>query len=223
MIVVVCLAICLFYLFYTSYSIGSGFYIRSFCKKNTDEKVVALTFDDGPDVVQTPKVLDVLKKYQVPACFFCIGSKINSNEDLLRRIISEGHLVGNHSYTHSKTFPVYSFTRMKNDLEACQRLLDAVLPEKSTLFRPPFGVTNPTIARVVKALGFKSIGWNVRSLDTSGKHPEFIMKRLKKKIAPGSVLLLHDRMPHSDVLLSLLLEYLGTEGYRVERIDRWFD
>ena len=116
---IVCLLLCLFlilsFLVYASYSIQSGIYLRSFCKKRTTEKVVALTFDDGPDPIQTPKVLKVLKEYQATACFFCIGHKIKGNEALLKSMVTEGHLIGNHSYSHSGLFPLYGLSKMKKD------------------------------------------------------------------------------------------------------------
>ena len=102
--IIVCLLLCLLlllsFLVYASYSIQSGIYLRSFCKKHTAEKIVALTFDDGPDSLQTPKVLQVLKEYQVTACFFCIGHKVKGNEAILQKMVAEGHLIGNHSYRH---------------------------------------------------------------------------------------------------------------------------
>ena len=112
------------FLVYASYSIQSGIYLRSFCKKRTTEKVVALTFDDGPDPIQTPKVLKVLKEYQATACFFCIGHKIKGNEALLKSMVTEGHLIGNHSYSHSGLFPLYGLSKMKKDLQTCQCELD---------------------------------------------------------------------------------------------------
>lgn len=113
---IVCLLLCLFlilsFLVYASYSIQSGIYLRSFCKKRTTEKVVALTFDDGPDPIQTPKVLKVLKNIrQLPV--FCIGHKIKGNEALLKSMVTEGHLIGNHSYSHSGLFPLYGLSKMK--------------------------------------------------------------------------------------------------------------
>ena len=95
--IIVCLLLCLLlllsFLVYASYSIQSGIYLRSFCKKHTAEKIVALTFDDGPDSLQTPKVLQVLKEYQVTACFFCIGHKVKGNEAILQKMVAEGHLI----------------------------------------------------------------------------------------------------------------------------------
>lgn len=205
----------LVFLFYASYSIQSGIYINAFCRKQTDEKVVALTFDDGPDPVQTPQVLDILKENHIPATFFCIGSKVKGNEAIIQRIIDEGHAIGNHSYTHTWKFPLYSTRRMTADLKQCQQQLEKAAQQPVDLFRPPFGVTNPTIARVVKRLRYQTIGWNIRTLDTQSLSHERIIKRIRKRLRPGSIILLHDRMPKSDTLLQCILDELKKQDYHI--------
>lgn len=207
------------FLVYASYSIRSGIYLRSFCRKRTGEKVVALTFDDGPDPIQTPKVLKVLKEHQATACFFCIGRKIEGNEKLLQQMVAEGHLIGNHSFTHSGLFPLYRLSRMKKDLQTCQSELERVTSQPVTLFRPPFGVTNPTIAKAVRQLGYTSIGWNIRTLDTQQPSPEKVLDRIRKGLKPGSIILLHDRMPDSGQLVKQILDLLKEQGYTIVRLD----
>ena len=204
---------------YASSSVRAGIYLRLFCHRKTDRKVIALTFDDGPDPVQTPKILKVLRERHLPACFFCIGSKVKGHEELLRQIIKEGHAVGNHSFSHSACFPLYGFRRMCRDLTTCRQTLEKVTGCPVHWFRPPFGVTNPTLARAVRHLGYTPIGWNIRTLDTLQPAPEKIIRRIKKRLTPGSVLLLHDRMPHSDRLLVQILELLEEEGYRVVALE----
>ena len=208
------------FFFYASYSIRAHIYMHVFCRKETEEKVIALTFDDGPDKIQTPKVLKVLRERQVPACFFCIGSKIKGNEDLLRQMIKEGHSIGNHSYSHSGYFPLYTFKRMRHDLITCQQELERVIGQPVQWFRPPFGVTNPTLAKVVRRLGYTSIGWNIRTLDTQQPAPEKIIKRIRKRLVPGSILLLHDHMPDSDLLLLQILDFIEKEGFTIVPLDK---
>ncbi|NDV81068.1 polysaccharide deacetylase family protein [Bacteroides sp. 51] len=209
-------ALVLGFLFYASYSIGAGIYIKAFCRMQTDERVVALTFDDGPDPVQTPKVLDVLKEHHVRATFFCIGSKVKGNEAIIQRMVAEGHTLGNHSYAHTWRFPLYSTQRMTADLEQCRRELEEASGQKVVWFRPPFGVTNPTIARVVKRLGYKTMGWNIRTLDTQQPSHEKIISHIHKRLRPGSIILLHDRMPGSEVLLGRILEELKKRKFNVQ-------
>lgn len=219
MIIASLILLFLAFMFYASYHINSGIYLKVFCRKQTNEKIVALTFDDGPDSIQTPKVLDVLKEHHTPATFFCIGSKIEGNEAILQRMIAEGHTVGNHAYTHTWQFPLYSTKRMTADLQRCRQQLEKSTGQKASWFRPPFGVTNPTIARVVRKLGYKTIGWNIRTLDTQSLSHERIIKRIRKRLRPGSVILLHDRMPQSEVLLKHILNELETKQYRIVGLE----
>ncbi len=205
---------------YASCNIHSNIYLKVFCKKQTKEKIVAITFDDGPDSIQTPKVLQVLKEEQVQACFFCIGHKVEGNEQLLRQIINEGHLIGNHSFAHTFNFPLYSLSRMKKDLQTCQSALEQVILQEIRLFRPPFGVTNPTIAKTVHLLGYTPIGWNIRTFDTQHPPIEKVLRHVRHKLRPGSIILLHDRIPDSDVLLKEILNLISEQGYTVVRLDR---
>ena len=108
---------------------------------------------------------------------------------------------------------------MKEELSACQRELEKVTGQDITLFRPPFGVTNPTIAKAIRQSGFTPIGWNIRTLDTQHPSPEKVLKRIRRKLCPGSVILLHDRMPQSAERLKLILDFLQQEGYTVVRLD----
>ena len=181
--------------------------------------MIALTFDDGPDSLQTPKVLQVLKEYQATACFFCIGHKIKGNEALLKSMVTEGHLIGNHSYSHSGLFPLYGLSKMKKDLQTCQCELERVTSQPVSLFRPPFGVTNPTIAKAVRQLGYTPIGWSIRTLDTQ-QAPDKVLARIRKHLEPGAIILLHDRMPDSDQLVKQILDLLKEQGYTAVHPDK---
>jgi peptidoglycan/xylan/chitin deacetylase (PgdA/CDA1 family) len=215
MIISIVIFLFLLGLFYASFSIRAGIYLKAFCRRQTDEQVVALTFDDGPDCIQTPKVLDVLKEYGAKATFFCIGSSITGNESIVERIIAEGHTIGNHAYTHSWQFPFFSALRMSKDMEQCRLLLEKVSHRKVDWFRPPFGVTNPVIAKTVKKLTYKVIGWNIRSLDTQLSSHSKIIQRICKKMRPGSIILLHDRLPGSELLVRMLIEELESRQYKI--------
>ena len=154
------------FMVWASASIRSGVYVRAFCREKTDRKVVYLTFDDGPHPPETERVLDVLRERGARATFFLIGSKVSGNEAVLRRMLEEGHALGLHTYSHAGTFPLLSFDKMLADVNEGKRAVESVAGKKISLFRPPFGVTNPTIAKVVRTLGLQTVGWDVRSFDT---------------------------------------------------------
>lgn len=154
------------FMVWASASIRSGVYVRAFCGVKTDRKVVYLTFDDGPHPPETERVLDVLRERGGRATFFLIGSKVSGNEAVLRRMLEEGHALGLHTYSHAGTFPLLSFDKMLADVNEGKRAVESVAGKKISLFRPPFGVTNPTIAKVIRTLGLQTVGWNVRSFDT---------------------------------------------------------
>ena len=154
------------FMVWASASIRSGVYVRAFCREKTDRKVVYLTFDDGPHPPETQRVLDVLRERGARATFFLIGSKVSGNEAVLRRMLEEGHALGLHTYSHAGTFPLLSFDKMLADVNEGKRAVESVAGKKISLFRPPFGVTNPTISKVVRTLGLHTVGWDVRSFDT---------------------------------------------------------
>lgn len=111
---------------------------------------------------------------------------------------------------------------MKEDLQACQSALEAATSQPVSLFRPPFGVTNPTIAQATRQLGHKTIGWNIRTLDTQYPTPEKILRRIQKRLRPGSIILLHDPLRGSEVLLQQVIKLIKEQGYTIVRLDSMF-
>lgn len=218
MIIALVAAAVLAFLFYASYSIKSQVYVKALCRVKTTEKVVYLTFDDGPDAEQTPQVLDVLKRNNATATFFCIGSRIVGNESLLKRMADEGHQIGIHSFSHANGFPLFGRGRMIADIRQCQQAIEQATGSTTTLFRPPFGVTNPTIGKVVKILNLKTIGWTIRTYDTNGANNAKIARRISRQLRPGAIILLHDRLPQSAERLQMVIEAVRTAGYEVERM-----
>ncbi|PWV50705.1 polysaccharide deacetylase family protein [Chitinophaga sp. S165] len=201
-------------------NIRSNFYIPALCAARTNEKVIAITFDDGPLLKHTPEILDILQQERVPAAFFCIGNRIEGNETLLRRIDTEGHVIGNHSFSHHFWFDMFGSGKMLAELKQMDDVVESVTTRRPRLFRPPYGVTNPNLAKAIIKGGYLPIGWNIRSLDTVAKDKDQLLERIKKGIKPGAVLLLHDSMEVTVQALPLLLQHLKKEGYRIERIDK---
>jgi peptidoglycan/xylan/chitin deacetylase (PgdA/CDA1 family) len=212
---------CLWFLivFWGSAFIGSNYHVKTYCSNPLEtEKKLALTFDDGPNEM-TLLVLDVLRQYNAKATFFCIGKNIVSHPDILKKIIEEGHTVGNHSYNHSPFFDFYRKKQVIAEIEKTDALIESVLGKKPTLFRPPYGVTNPSIRRALAVTQHKTIGWNIRSLDGGTKNEKFIFDRIIKRIKPGGIVLLHDTSIQTVNVLEQLLSFLQKNKYSVVPLE----
>ncbi|MCB0443101.1 MAG: polysaccharide deacetylase family protein [Flavobacterium sp.] len=203
-----------------SFDIRLNYFTKAYCSKiKSKEKEIALTFDDGPHEM-TEKVLDLLKQFNVKATFFCIGKQIETNPDLFKRIIAEGHLTGNHSYSHSKNFGFFSVQKVLDEIFATNRMVYQLTGLQMKFFRPPFGVTNPMIAKALLTTKHHVIGWNIRSLDTVYENENTIFERVKNKIKPGGIILLHDTSQKSVNVLERLLLFLESENYSIVPIDK---
>ena len=210
------------FMVWASSDIGSSVYMKVLCRGAVREKVVALTFDDGPEDM-TLKVLDCLDSHGVKAAFFMVGSKIVRHPDIVRRIVAGGHIAANHTWSHSSTFPLMPVCRMTDEILSTNQQISLLTGKGPVFFRPPFGVTNPLVASAVRSTGMTAIGWSIRSLDTIQKWPrEKILRRICKRLSPGTVILLHDRCKDADKLLEMLLECIEKEGYRVVSIEELF-
>jgi peptidoglycan-N-acetylglucosamine deacetylase len=219
----------LFYLiptvvFVSLLAIGSAhmrlnFFIKVQSGLNTDQKVIALTFDDGPCVSYTPAVLELLEAYGARATFFCIGRKIEKNQALIKTMIDKGHVVGNHSYSHSNFFSFFEKKEVMNEIKKTNALIHKLSGKECAIFRPPYGVTNPHIAKAVKSCGMKVIGWNIRSFDTTTKDYTKVIKRVLPQIKPGAVILLHDDRQNTPKILEEILRYTQQHNYQYALVD----
>lgn len=200
--------------------IESQFFIPAVCKLPDDrERRIAITFDDGPDATVTPQVLSILEQYDVKAAFFCIGQKIAYNPLIVKQINDKGHLLGNHSYSHSPVFDFFPAGKVRAELRQTIHLIYDICGRAPRLFRPPYGVTNPAIAKAISAEQLQVVGWNIRSLDGIRTDKDIIFNRIAKKLQPGSILLLHDTNTTMPELLPVLIEYLLQQQYKIVRLD----
>ena len=199
--------------------ISSNYHVKAFCHNPSEtEKKIALTFDDGPSVF-TLEVLDLLKKYNAKATFFCIGKNVEKHPEIVKQIIAEGHLVGNHSYNHSKFFDFYNAAAISEEIQKTDQLFEKLTSKKINFFRPPYGVTTPSIRRALKTTGHTVIGWNIRSLDGGTKDQNLIFNRIIKRISPGGIVLLHDTGSHSVSVLEQFLQFLQQNKYEVISVE----
>jgi peptidoglycan/xylan/chitin deacetylase (PgdA/CDA1 family) len=192
-----------------SFNIKWNYHLESLnCDHKIQENQVAITFDDGPNNEFTPQVLNLLKRYNANATFFCIGKHIKENPELLKKIIAEGHVVGNHTYTHDEKFGFFKTKNVIAELLETNTIIKKLTGLETKLFRPPFGVTNPRIKKAIFGTDLQSIGWSVRSLDTTSKSSRSIIKSIQKKVKKGDVILLHDTSSKSIEVLEQLLVIL---------------
>jgi len=215
---VFCFLMFCFVIVWGSFDIQLGYFVNSITHKRTKLREVALTFDDGPTEL-TPRFLDLLKEHDVKATFFCIGKQIQQYPETFRRIIDEGHSIGNHTLSHARNTGFLSAPEMIKEIEACDEIISKTGNIKTSLYRPPFGVTNPNIAKAIKKTGKISIGWNVRSLDTVTEDEKKIYRKVTKGLKNGSIILLHDTSEKTyNVLVDLLL-FLKDQKYSAFTVD----
>jgi len=207
-------------LFCGTYFIQWGFFLKSICSGPRTEKSIALSFDDGPAGEKTDRILDLLKEHQVQAAFFCIGKNITGREAQLKRITEEGHIIGNHSFSHHPLFDLRSPGRMLDDIKKMSVSCKEITGLEPLFFRPPYGVTNPNLKAALYRGGFISIGWSIRSYDTVIHDENRLLKRIISSLKPGAILLLHDTQETTIQILPRLLKSIQEKGYRVERLDK---
>jgi len=207
-------------LFYGCYYVGSDFFIRIICSAKTDKKIIAISFDDGPDEVNSPQILHLLKNNNIQAAFFCIGNKIAGNEAILRQAYNGGHLIGNHTFSHHFWFDLFSSKKMTADMQMMNEATYKVIGKMPKLFRPPYGVTNPNIKKAIINGNYIPVGWSVRSLDTVIKDERKLLSKLVKKVKPGAVFLFHDTSKTTLAVLPEFLNHVKSSGYEIIRLDK---
>lgn len=199
---------------------------ESFCRARIRRKLVALTFDDGPDPENTPALLALLAERKVRATFFCIGERVGRAPDLARRATVEGHSVENHTFRHSPLTNFFSVGRLRVELMRAQDEIERATGRAPVFFRPPMGLTNGRIFRAAGELGLAVAGYTARGLDRRADAPDRIAGRLLRKLRPGAVFLLHDAgAPRVRLLaaVTLVLDGLDAAGYECVRLDELRD
>jgi peptidoglycan/xylan/chitin deacetylase (PgdA/CDA1 family) len=182
--------ICLVAPFATAY----GFFLPVICRGSRKVACVALSFDDGPDRVTTPLVLDLLKSYQVSATFFVTGKNARNHPDLIARILAQGHTIGNHTYSHDPLIMLKSSRQLKAEIVQTQDVLgtNGIRP---LAFRPPAGITNPKLGPVLRELGMTAVNFSCRAMDKGNRKVAGMASKILGRVRPGDIILLHDLTP----------------------------
>lgn len=205
---------------YGAATIQSNFYVKAFCNGDSTVKKIAITFDDGPNKEYTQKVLSLLSENNVKAIFFVIGKNIIGNESLLKQINAEGHTIGNHTFSHSFFIDFKNAKRFKEELNKTSDLVFNIIGKRMKLFRPPYGVTTPHLAKAAKQLNYNIIGWNVRSLDTTKDKEEIIAERVLQQIKPGAIILFHDTSEKTLNVLKQTINFAKENGFKIVSLEQ---
>jgi peptidoglycan-N-acetylglucosamine deacetylase len=176
---------------YQSMSPTGQWYGKTFIGTSHGSRQLALTYDDGPNDPHTQHLLEVLAKHNVQATFFLIGSYAKQRPDIVRAISNAGHVIGNHTFTHSLLI-FRSQEEIRRELTDCRAAIEDAIGAHSNLFRPPFGGRRPAVLRIAGEVGLETIMWNVTGYDWNAPPASEIERKVAKQIGGGNVILLHD-------------------------------
>ncbi|RJP29156.1 MAG: polysaccharide deacetylase family protein [Candidatus Omnitrophota bacterium] len=188
---------------------------------------IALTFDDGPQSIYTPQILDILKKYNIRATFFLIGKNVEVLPELAKRIRDEGHIIGNHTYDHPD-LRLQNQRQIKQQIRKTEKAIIDATGIKPYLFRPPYGVDNNVVLQEAENSGYTIIKWSVSGLNgRQDSHSRKIAHRVVGNVRNGSIILLHDgnrlsnNTDRSQIVkaLPIIIETLQGKGYQFVTIN----
>lgn len=185
----------------------------------TDQKVIALTFDDGPDPAETAQILDVLRKYEAKCTFFAIGKRLEAYPDIARRVVREGHELANHTYNHIYFKPPISKKQVAEELVLTENEIVKITGRHSRLFRPPGGMYDEALVEVSNALGLKPVLWSWHQDTRDWNRPGVwsISQRVIRNARSGDIVLFHDHVygqSQTKDALTIILPELTRQGYR---------
>ncbi len=214
--------------YYATYSVRSQLLGKTVWRGKTDSNAIALTFDDGPSE-DTESILDVLNEYGIKATFFMVGSQVERLPEVARRVVREGHQIGNHSLSHS----IYLYQRpstTRRELEDSQKIISRVTGVTPTVARPPCGVRTPAYFAAAWRLGLKTIQWSVTGFDWKPITAKEIVENVLKELQPGSIVLLHDgddtlknRRVETARALPLIIQGVRSKNLRIATLEELYD
>lgn len=196
---------------------------NAFYADDTDEKVMYITFDAGYENGYTEKILDVLKKHQVKAAFFLVGNYIETSPELVKRMVEEGHLVGNHTYTHpdmSSISTIGSFEKELKQLE--EKYREVTGKEMKKYYRPPQGKYSESNLKMASDMGYKTVFWSLAYVDwyeSDQPTKEEAFEKLIPRAHPGAIVLLHSTSRTNSEILDELLTRWEDMGYEFRSVE----
>ncbi len=200
---------------------------NAYYAEKTEEKKIYLTFDAGYENGNTPAILDALKKHQAPATFFVVGNFISENQDLIKRMESEGHIVGNHTMTHPDMSKISTQESFQKELSGVEDIYKEITGKEMTKFyRPPQGIYSTLNLSMAKEMGYHTFFWSLAYVDwyqDNQPDPQEAIAKLTKRIHPGAIVLLHSTSSTNAQILDELLSKWETMGYSFYSLQELVD
>ena len=182
----------------------TNFLLPVISRGQTGKNLVALTFDDGPAEPTTEQILDLLDKYSVKATFFVSGINALRYPEIIKDIVSRGHSIGNHSYSHNPLLMLTSSNNLNREISAAQEVLRE-MGINTRAFRPPVGIVNPKLSPILDKLGIFCVTFSCRAFDAGNFHVKDIGSKILKKVKADDIILLHDVPPRRKEDSAILL------------------
>jgi peptidoglycan/xylan/chitin deacetylase (PgdA/CDA1 family) len=196
----------------------AGIRFRKLIRGDPTKKQVAVTFDDGPHPAYTPKLLDVLKRYNARATFFVVGEMAEKYPELVKAEVAAGHSVGNHTYHHVNLTKIPE-EYVATEIKACGEVVKAITGRAPHLFRPPGGDYDRPVAEVAEALGYSMVLWTDDPGDYASPGEQVIESRVLGRIGNGGIVLIHDGIQETVDALPRILSFLRERDYQLVTID----
>ena len=196
---------------------------NAFYAENTEEKKIYLTFDAGYENGNTPAILDALKKHEAPATFFVVGNFISENQDLIKRMEAEGHIVGNHTMTHPDMSKISTQESFQKELSGVEDIYKEITGKEMTKFyRPPQGIYSTLNLSMAKEMGYHTFFWSLAYVDwyqDNQPDPQEAIEKLTRRIHPGAIVLLHSTSSTNAQILDELLNKWEDMGYSFHSLN----
>ena len=195
----------------------------AFYAENTEEKKIYLTFDAGYENGNTPAILDALKKHEAPATFFVVGNFISENQELIKRMETEGHIVGNHTMTHPDMSKISTQESFQKELSGVEDIYKEITGKEMTKFyRPPQGIYSTLNLSMAKEMGYHTFFWSLAYVDwyqDNQPDPQEAIEKLTRRIHPGAIVLLHSTSSTNAQILDELLNKWEDMGYSFHSLN----
>jgi peptidoglycan/xylan/chitin deacetylase (PgdA/CDA1 family) len=199
----------------------AGLFLPVISRGKSGKRAIAITFDDGPDPLSTPELLKLLQKHGTKATFFVTGKRASRYPEVVRQILSFGHSLGNHTYSHDNLIMIRDSKTLREEIESAQKVL-MTFGIKTHVFRPPAGVTSPRLRPILQEFGLSAINFSCRALDGGNRRIDGLSRKILERLRPDAIIVLHDTRPRDERLLAywleeieLILEGIKKKGFAV--------